>query len=428
MDFSSEMEIKDLQPRTSKDLILKAVFNNKILNVTEDTPVQTEIKASYYENNQLHKFSKNIPVNIYEKHRMTWDVRERFATFITPKDSVILEFTRSIVTQFKDAENTLQRAAAIFAAMGKSGLIYMQDPSNPYQITSGKTDFVDYVQYPYETLKRKSGDCDDLVALYASSLESLGIKTKAIEVPGHMLMMFSTNIEATDQQDTMDDLFVVHDNYLWVPIETTMVGNSFIKAWGEGSKTYYKWHNNKLSLLDIRSSWKTFKPASLPANSWRSPAVSRNKLGEDFNNEFKKLKGIGLNLQTQKYRAMLMDNPQDIEAHMQIGIIYGRAEELSKSRNSFEKVLTIDPKHVGAINNLGNIYFLDENYKKALEKYKKASVIEPDDPLILVNLAKCYQQLNMTQEASATFNKARKMAPEIIKKHRDLTLELSTNL
>lgn len=428
MDFPSEMEIKDLQPGAGKDLSLKAVFNNKILNVTEDTPVQTEIRAFYYENNQLHNFSKNLPVNIYEKHRMMWDVRERFATFITPKDPVVLEFTRSIVTQFKDADNALQQAAVIFAAMGNSGLIYMQDPSNPYQITSGKTDLIDYVQYPHETLQRKSGDCDDLVALYAASLESLGIKTKAIEVPGHMLMMFSTNIEAGEQRETMDDLFVIHDNFMWVPIETTMVGSSFMKAWGQGSKTYYKWLDKNLSLLDIRQAWRKFKPASLPASNWRLPAVSRKTLGDDFINEFKNLKRIGLNLHTQKYRAILVANPKDIDALMQIGIIYGRAEELSRSRTSFEKVLTIDPNHVSAMNNLGNIYYLEQNYIKAQQTYEKAAEIEPNDPLILVNLAKCYHQQNMIQKASLAFNKARKMAPDIIKKYRALTLELSTDL
>ncbi|MCK4819664.1 hypothetical protein KA005_28115, partial [bacterium] len=101
MDFPSEMEIENLPPGESREFVLKAVFNNKILNVTEDTPVQTEIRVSYYAHEKLKTFSKSHTINIYEKHRMGWNERDRIATFITPKDTTVLEFARSVVTQYR---------------------------------------------------------------------------------------------------------------------------------------------------------------------------------------------------------------------------------------------------------------------------------------------------------------------------------------
>jgi len=46
-----------------------------------------------------------------------------------------------------------------------------------------------------------------------------------------MFMMFSTGIAADDDGYTMDDMYVIHDGKLWIPVETTVVGSSFVKAW-----------------------------------------------------------------------------------------------------------------------------------------------------------------------------------------------------
>ena len=243
MDFPTETKIDHLPPGKSEEITLKAVFNNTILNISEDSSVQALIEASYYENGAQVVYGKNSTVKVYDKHRLTWDERGRYAAFITPKDPPIVNFTRSAATQFADLKDEAQLAAVVFDAMGVVGLTYLPDPTNPYQITSGKTDTVDYIQYPRETLRRKSGDCDDLVAVYSAALESLGIYTLVIEVPGHMFMMFSTGIDADADSYTNNDLYVIHNGKLWIPVETTIVGSSFVKAWELGAANYYKWQN-----------------------------------------------------------------------------------------------------------------------------------------------------------------------------------------
>ncbi|MCW8888082.1 MAG: 6-bladed beta-propeller, partial [Gammaproteobacteria bacterium] len=286
MDFPTGSQIDQLAPGESREITLKAVFNNNILNVTEDTPVQTELTASYFVNNTEKVFSKNHAINVYEKHRLSWDDHDRFASFITPKDPLLINYVRSIATQYKETKIKAQWAAAVFNSLGVLGLTYIQDPTNPYQVTSGKTDFVDYIQYPRETLERKSGDCDDLVALYSASLESLGVETRVVEVPGHMLMMFNTGIQADADGYTMDDMYVIHEDMLWIPVETTVVGNSFLKAWEMGSQNYYKWKDQGLSLLNIQESWRTYKPASLPQSTWKPTAVSKENIETNYPGEY----------------------------------------------------------------------------------------------------------------------------------------------
>jgi tetratricopeptide (TPR) repeat protein len=355
---------------------------------------------------------------------MMWDEREQFATFITPKDPVLLEFVRSVAAQYPEGDFSMQRSAAVFGALGVLGLTYIPDPSNPYQVTFNRTDFVDYVQYPQETLQRKSGDCDDLVALYSSALESLGMRTKVIEVPGHMLMMFSTGIDVGEDVDTMDGLFIVHENQLWVAVETTLVGASFIKAWEKGSETYYAWKDKGLTILDIQEAWKKFKPASLQHGSWRPTFIERKNIDERFNNEFSTLKRTGLRLKSRSYRDRFAADNNDLDAVLQIGIIYGKAGETSDALEAFEKVLEIEPGNVAALNNIGNINLLEKKYEEAALAYEQAVKVEPADALIWVNLARCYVQMGKKDEAQDAFAKALEIDKNIVKKYRVLAIEL----
>ena len=424
MDFPSETELENLPPGENMDFTLKAVFNNKILDVTEDTPVQTEITVSYYSNQQLKTFSKNYTTNIYEKHKMTWDDRERVAAFVTTKDSVLLEFTRYIATQYRVTSEPLLYASVIFNALGVMGMTYMQDPANPYQITSGKTDFVDYLQYPRETLKRKSGDCDDLVILYSAALESLGIRTRFIEIPGHMFMMFSVGMVTDFGEDTMDGLFVIDEGRVWAPIEVTMVGEPFIRAWEVGSKKYYEWEGRGLNTMQLHSAWLKYKPASLPLSDWRPESISRDVIEKRFNNEFKSLLKMWVKIRGKKYLKVLNENPNDVNAYLQLGIAYAEAGETGEALRLFAKALKIDPKNAALVNNLGNVHFLEGRYAEAAKTYEKSVTIDPDDYLVWVNLAGAYLRLNKTDKAKKAFSSAHKIEPKVSKEFRSMSLKL----
>ena len=47
---------------------------------------------------------------------------------------------------------------------------------------------VDFLQFPRQTLVYGAGDCDDISILYNSLLESVGIRTAFITIPGHKLV------------------------------------------------------------------------------------------------------------------------------------------------------------------------------------------------------------------------------------------------
>lgn len=427
MDFPAELEISNLAPHSSEELVLKAVFNNLILNFTEDTSVQAEIVATYYKNQEQVKISTIQPLRVFEKHRMLWDERERFAAFVTPKDPIILEFGRSIASQYSEYADSILYAGVIFDALGVAGISYMQDPSNPYQVISGQTAFVDYIQYPRETLSRRAGDCDDLVALYGSLLESMGIRTMVVEVPEHMFLLFATSFKEQSVGETLRNMAIEHDGALWIPVEVTQVGSPFMKAWDSGLNSYRQWQGKGLRLMDIQSAWGTYKPASLPMLDWRPTLVTKDKINTRFKDELLTLRRIRMQNLGQKVLSQLKVTPKDPQLLLQLGIIYARAGEPEEAIILLEKANKILPDHSSTLNNLGNSYFLLERYEQAEASYSRASELGVDDPEILINLARTQLRLDKRKDAIMSFQKAVALRPELAEKYRTMAITLGSS-
>ncbi|HBE02979.1 MAG: hypothetical protein A2096_11460 [Spirochaetes bacterium GWF1_41_5] len=227
---------------------LYAVFNDKVLELDEDMPVQGAVTVDYVYNNKNIKRVENKNFILYEKNAFTWRNKEQIAVFVTPKDPAVSDFTRQIIQLYNGETSGLlppvfETAMQVFNALGTYGITYVRDPNSAFaqQKTSG--DFVDSIQYPSETLKLKTGDCDDSAVLYCSMLESVGIKTALLDVPGHVLMMFNTEVGADNAAGISKDPndYIIYKDKVWVAVETTMFKNGFFKAWKEGMLEYRKW-------------------------------------------------------------------------------------------------------------------------------------------------------------------------------------------
>jgi hypothetical protein len=302
---------------------------------------------------------------------------------------------------------------------------YVQDPINPYQVTSNKVDYVDYIQYPRETIQRRSGDCDDLVALYSAALESLGIPTRVLLVPGHMLMMFATGVEASSDGYTMNDMYVVHEGMLWIPVEATLVGKSFIKAWETGAATYYREKGKEgFAVFDVHEAWEKFKPAGLPEDPWRAPVVGREVMERNFPGDLLSVLKISSQTMTRRYLQAIQKNPADMDAHLQTGIILARQGDRAEARKYFRKVVDNQPRNAAALNNLGNLHMLDSQYADAQKYYADAAKADPKDPEILVNLAQAYKAGKNVDKAKEAFTQAQKVDPAMANKYKALGLEL----
>ena len=426
MDFPSELELRDIEPRSGRVVSLKAVLNNKALDIPEDTPLQTELNLSYYFNGELRSFTTSRTIMLHDKHRMLWKDPDMAAVFVTPKDPPVLNLSRSVVAQVGDSKNPLVLAGALYETLGLMGITYVRDPSNPYQISDGRVDTVDYVQFPIETLQRRSGDCKGMVMLFSSLLESLGIRTIMLDYPGHMFLMFAVAKGETVPQGELSGLLFPYDGELWAPVELTLVGSSFISAWEKGSAQFQTWTaRNGLGMMDIRAAWKRYKPATLPAQLWQPPSVSRQELDKKFGNELTLLKRLSIQASSPDLFEALNAHADDVQALLQLGIRFGEHGDLSEAFRYLKRAAVISPQSAEVINSLANLHLLEGDNRMALELYSRAVELDPEDPYLLINLARCLLKNSQIEAARNAYSRGVKMLPELQEQYRGLAVELA---
>ncbi len=86
-------------------------------------------------------------------------------------------------------------------------------------------------------------------------------------------------------------------------------------------------------------------------------------------------------------------------------------QDIQKRIAGIEQMLKENPQNVEALIQLGNDYFDTNQYEKAVEAYKKALALDPQNADVLTDLGICYRKLRRPQEAVQAFNKALEAAP-----------------
>jgi tetratricopeptide (TPR) repeat protein len=222
----------------------------------------------------------------------------------------------------------------------------------------------------------------------------------------------------------MDHMYVIYEDQLWIPVETTLVGNAFVKAWEKGAAAYYKWKDKGLAVLDVHTAWESFKPASLPDVNSKQSDISRAEIEKKFPGDHMSVLKISSQTKTRRYLNAIKKDPSDVDSHLQIGIILAKAGDRIEAMNYFDKVLELDPKNAAALNNRGNIFMIEDKHLDAQKAYLAATQFSPNDANLWVNLARAYKATNDVKKAKAAFIKAQTIDPAVKDDHRALALEL----
>jgi tetratricopeptide (TPR) repeat protein len=336
-------------------------------------------------------------------------------SFVTPRDDTLRNFVREAANRYgpppKGVLNRpLAQAASVFNTLAAHGLRYQPDPNTPYSRLSA--DQVDYVQFPRETLRLKSGDCDDLSVLLAAAFENLGIESALLETPGHLLLMFRTGLAERDRGliSLQDDLLALRGGEVWIPVESTLIATSFTEAWAEGAKRYRAAAaGGQLRVLSLRQAWERFPPATLAPVSWSVEVPAGERVARLIEREQRLLLGRRLEREVIAYRQALAANPRDLDARLQIGGIYARNGVFDVALREFEAILAQEPRHGAAINNRGNVFYARGEFEQALEAYQLAESIDPADGAVRLNAALAYYRLGKLNEARGKFREASKL-------------------
>lgn len=173
--INSGMIAKDEQ----KNEVVGLSFSNSILDITSEQKIPLILKIEYYNSaNKKYESSESFDLNVLGRNYFSWSYPEMISSWVTPSQPIIREFASKSTGGLATYSSSLQQLLAarwLFENMRAYGVKYTTDAH-----VSG-----DYVQFPIETLKNKGGDCEDNAILFASLLESVGIESIVILVPGH---------------------------------------------------------------------------------------------------------------------------------------------------------------------------------------------------------------------------------------------------
>lgn len=253
---------------------LYAFFNEQMLELREKTDTSSYIIVNYSRLGKKLSQSYALDVPVYGRNNMSWDDDRRAAVFVSSKDPAAMQFakyTASIVRDNLciDVPVNIQYAIGIFQALNEFGLNYIVDPSSAFEDNVG-TSSIDFLQFPYQTLMYRGGDCDDLSILVCSLFEAVGIDTAFITVPGHIFMAFDSGLTPEQAKTIFKNRseYIVDDGKVWMPLEITLSDEGFYRACRYGAR---EWNaaeaKGAAALYKMHDCWKIYQPISVPGAS-----------------------------------------------------------------------------------------------------------------------------------------------------------------
>lgn len=430
MDFATQHDIDELAAGDKKRIDLKAAFNNKMLDIDEDTGLQSEVALAYGAAGEADSIRLTQRLTVYGKNSILWGRDAMVGAFVTPRDDTVRDFVRRVVNEHRPEPGPLSEpvvtAMTLYDALSAHGMEYVVDPNSPF--AEVEDDKIDYVQYPRESLRLKTGDCDDLSVLLSAALQNLGIETAMVQVPGHLFMMFNTGL-AADKRDRVSadpDLTVVRDGEVWVPLEATLISESFADAWAEGAAKYTRHdRSGDLEVVTLERAWQQFEPVTLGPSNESVEIPQPSTVGPLVERDRELLLEKSIQRLTKPYRAMLATNPADRQARLQIAILQGRYGLYEEALAGFAEILAEHPGDSAALNNRANVFFKQGKIDKAIETYRQAETQAPNDAGIKVNLARAYYQRGDLGSAREKLAKAERIDPKVTERNERLVNLLS---
>ena len=402
-------EIKTLEPGDERTLQLPVTINGDVYTITDDCKLSVRCRLVYGTTETRNYYTEVMEIPFYNKNAITWDMTEHLGSFIMPHDGTVSLFARksladSETLNAKGIPRKLLSAMILFDAIKSYGIIYASDPNSGYAAVSLNREVVDYVQLPCETLRKKAGDCDDLTALYASLLENVGISTAIATVPGHVFILFDTEISESNATQVCDDctLYMVHDKTIWIPVEVTALDVSFMQAWKEGAREV---QGGSFEYTETARAWETF-PSAVMETEFDIDFPRDGKLADTVGSDVSSLKELMYENRMKLLLSSVQADAQNYRAWNELGIIYGRNGQIADAEVCFSKSLAVMPSYHPALSNMGNICMIKKEFEKAVGYYEKALAVKPDDVNTRINYARALYELKNYEKAREEYGKA----------------------
>lgn len=411
----------ELKTGESKSVDLFGLFLPTILETTEKTKTQARVDVDYTFKGKAQHQSLVQSIPILDRNATTWTDNQRAAAFVTTKDPAVLTFSKNVDSMVKGkiqgaVNPNLLTAIAFFQALQLFGLTYSQDP---IPTSTANNQVADYIQFPRQTLQYKGGKCSDFSVLYSALLESVGIETAFITIPGHIFIAFSTGMSSDDARKAFsraDDLIFRNDKS-WIPVEVTESAG-FLQAWQDGAK---EWRENlsrkQADFYPLHDAWQLYEPVGLPGADVTVDLPAPEKIVSAFQAEAGKFIDQEIFPQVAALESQITKGKDVRKPTNDLGVLYARYGQYERAQKEFAKLLAKE-EYVPALLNMGNILYLSDQKVKALDFYNRAYAKDPENPRVLLSVARVNHDIE-------NYFAAEKAYAELKVKDPDLALQFA---
>jgi hypothetical protein len=422
--------IAELGPGETEEMEIFASFNQEVFKTEGITPLTGEVIVTYTSKGKPAEQRQPVSYDLHDKTAITWDDDRKVAAFITPADSALRNYSSFIRQTSKEDviptySEQVQIAMQTYEALKVIGILYQADPTSPFTTVQENPMVVDSISLPRDTLKRITGDCDDLTVLYNSLLETVGLETGFITTPGHIYSAFNTKIPSRLYKDIHPDrnMTVNVEGDLWIPVEITMIGTSnFLKAWREGVEEWgmYDESPQKRGFFLTRGSQELYRPVGLKETDLGLQYGNKETIVRLYREDMGEL--VDLIVGDYSSTAQKSGKKEDFN---KLGIAYAKFDQYSRAEQALKTALRIDPNYTSALANLGNIAYLQGDYKNALVQFNDAFAVlkkggRDSSTLamkVLLNISRTHYEIKEYNQAKEYFDFAKRINPAETEKY-----------
>ncbi|MBN2657781.1 MAG: hypothetical protein JXR86_12030 [Spirochaetales bacterium] len=416
----------------STEIDLKAIFTTGLLNLTDTSKVSTEIQVSYNLLGRRISYSTPQTIRVLGRNSLTWDDDRKAASFVSAKDPTVQLFARNTAGVIRELDQSainlnLRIALGIFETLELYGINYVIDPASSYIEMSENADSVDFIQFPSQTLTFRAGDCDDLSVLATSLLESVGIETAFVTVPGHIYMAFSLGITKEEARRTFTNLdeFIFQNDTTWIPVEITLLSEGFLEAWRYGAREWREYDGlGRAQFYPVHDAWNQYKAATVPGGALPLLFPSQENMISNYN----ECLDIFIERELEPHVAEFTDKLQRRDSarlRNSFGVVYAKYGKYDKAEEQFNRALRMEPDFAPAMINMGNILFLQKEMDAALSMYNRADALKPETPTIIAAIAKTRYEMEQYDAVKNLYQDLENKAPELAAQYAYLNNEIS---
>lgn len=427
-DFPAETGLdRPLMPGETVVLPLRIVLNDAVFTVEEDLPLQTRVTVTGESGGREFSVAGSAGFTLYRRSALSWAETERLAGFITPNEGNVSRFAMAAANAAADLSTagfsrTFNRAMHIADTVGLHGILYVEDPHTPISAILGRDDVIDTVRFPRTTLLNRAGDCDDTTTLLSSLYEGAGIRTAIVTTPDHVLLAFDTG-DAPENGWLYTDAGLpvfVHDDRLWLPVETTVLSDGFVRAVHAGAAFIRDAGGiDQAGFVPVEQAWRQYPTIPIPATELNLsiPPV------EDIR---RKVSTSGVAMRTMIYDDAVrrinvamggLTASARVQELIRLGALHGRFQEIVKAEQVLREALAAAPGMMLPAVHLATLYISDARPEEALRVLRPLHERSPQSLLVNALMARASLDMGDTDEGRRFARTVEDRSPELARRY-----------